>query len=77
MPPCCTNKTDEKKRQQVGEIRAQAWHERGVLNNAQYLLDELIEDRAFGDQLAASSGLCIPHFQLAWRSPHTQPSASN
>jgi Family of unknown function (DUF6062) len=43
------------------------YRERGVVNNAQYLLDELIENPAFGDQLAASSGLCIPHFELAWR----------
>jgi Family of unknown function (DUF6062) len=43
------------------------YRERGVLNNAHYLLDELNEDPAFGDQLGASSGLCIPHFQLTWR----------
>jgi hypothetical protein len=42
------------------------YREQGVLNNAGYLLDELTESPAFRDQLAASCGLCLPHFQLAW-----------
>jgi Family of unknown function (DUF6062) len=42
------------------------YRRQGVLKNARYLLEELTDNQAFRDQLAASSGVCIPHFELAW-----------
>jgi Family of unknown function (DUF6062) len=42
------------------------YRDAGLANNAHYLLIELVEDSEFRDQLAASAGLCLPHFQLAW-----------
>lgn len=47
------------------------YRESGVANNTRYLLIELVEDSDFRDQLAGSSGLCLPHFQLAWGSSET------
>lgn len=47
------------------------YRETGLANNTRYLLSELVEDSDFRDQLARSSGLCLPHFQLAWSSAPT------
>jgi hypothetical protein len=44
------------------------YREDGIARNARHLLDELGSNAGFREQLEASSGLCIPHFRLVWRS---------
>jgi hypothetical protein len=47
------------------------YREQGVAKNARYLLDDLVEDSEFREQLACSSGLCVAHFKLAWDTAKT------
>jgi hypothetical protein len=42
------------------------YRDRGVAQNARYLLEELLDNSSFLDSFAASPGLCLPHFRLAW-----------
>jgi Family of unknown function (DUF6062) len=42
-----------------------AYRDEGLTKNAGYLLEMLIEDESFRQELGAC-GLCVPHFQLAW-----------
>jgi Family of unknown function (DUF6062) len=46
--------------------QACVYREQGLADNARYLVDELVEDSDFREQLAAGPGLCVAHFQLAW-----------
>lgn len=59
---------------QQARCPACVYRDEGVANNARYLLDELASETGFREQLESSVGLCVPHFQLAWRST-TDPSA--
>ena len=45
--------------------------DRGVAQNARYLLDELAENAGFRERFRASPGLCVAHFQLAWDTSRT------
>ncbi|HTZ63347.1 MAG TPA: DUF6062 family protein [Solirubrobacteraceae bacterium] len=48
-----------------------AYREQGIADNVRYLLDELVGDGEFRERLAAGSGLCVPHFRIAWQASQT------
>lgn len=43
-----------------------SYRQEGVSRNARYLLEELLENSDFREQLTAGQGLCVAHFNLAW-----------
>ena len=49
-----------------GPCPACAYRQQGLSRNARYLLEELLENSDFREQLTAGQGLCVAHFNLAW-----------